>query len=205
MKNLFFTALIAVLGFALTVGASQNAMAQKFELGVRAGVVSPDLQWRFASVDDAKAQLGWHLAAVSRIRVLGFGDGITGAGLFLQPEVVYSQNRVKMDGSKFRMQNVDFPLLLSAKLSIFRVNAGPVFNLMNNVTSVSGKMEWAPSRYPVGYAVGASVDLFGLVIDGRYHGDFKKLKGALKNGDEPWTEDIKGTLSSWSVGVGFMF
>jgi hypothetical protein len=202
---------------ALMAGAAGTASAQKFEIGARAGVASQSLDTKFDSFTDARARLGWHLAAVSRIRIVGFGDGLLGAGLFFQPEIVYSQNNVKLKGhyntggdevipydAKIRMQTVDVPLLLSAKVSIVRVQAGPVFNLMNNFTTVSGNMEFDPGRAPVGYVVGASVDILGLTIDGRYHGEFKQLRSSIKNGST-WHDGIKGSLSSWSLGVGIMF
>jgi hypothetical protein len=202
MKKILVIALAAVL----TIGAvAEKATAQGFELGARVGIGSQNMDMNFSGVRDAKARLGWNLAAVSRIRIIGAGSGLTGVGLFFQPEVVYSQNNVKMGivsgdlvyDSKVRMQTVDVPLLLSLKASIVRVQAGPVFNLMNNFSS--GELEFLPLRPAVGYALGASVDLLGLTIDGRYHGDFKKMSF---EGD--WA-DVKSRFSSWSLGVGVMF
>ena len=190
-----------------------NVAAQKFELGVRAGVASQNLDMKFDGLQDAKARLGWHLAAVSRIRIVGFGDGFLGAGLFFQPELVYSQNNYKMSVAipgmgnaslKTRMKTVDVPLLLSLKVSVARVQAGPVFNLMNNMTSVGGDLKWNARRSPVGYALGASVDLGALVIDGRYHGEFKKLESNIDSGSN-LHQSVKNSLSSWSIGVGLMF
>jgi hypothetical protein len=200
--------LAAVMAVALTVGTTNTATAQRFQLGARAGIGSQNLKLNEAGTE-AKTRLGWHLAAVSRIRVVGFGDGLLGAGLFFQPEVVYSQNNLKLkrggESSKVNMQRLDIPLLLSVKASIVRVQAGPVFNLMNNFTSSNGNMELKPwGRSAVGYAVGASVDLLGVTIDGRYHGEFKQLKNSIKNGGT-WREGIEGSLSSWSLGVGIMF
>jgi hypothetical protein len=204
-------ALLIALAAVLTVGAASEAAAQKFELGARAGIGSQNMDFKPFGLINGKTQLGWHLAAVSRIRVVGFGDGLLGAGLFFQPEVVYSQNSLKgtkasassSEGapaeSKVRMQRVDVPLLLSLKVSLARIQAGPVVNLMNNFETVDGNLEFLPVRSPVGYAVGASIDLGGLVIDGRYHGEFKKMSF---QGD--WA-DVKSRFSSWSLGVGLMF
>ncbi len=211
MKKILFTALAAMV-----VGAAgiERAAAQKFELGARAGVASQNMDFP-SGISDAKAKLGWHAAVVSRIRIIGFGDGLLGAGLFFQPEVVYSQNNIGFNtpnrnidsengpsyieggAKKIRMQTVDIPLLLSLKVSLARVQAGPVFNLMNKM---GGDWQMEAVRAPVGYALGASVDLLGLTIDARYHGEFKKtdLKG------QDW-QDIKSRFSSWSVGVGIMF
>ncbi len=204
---------MSMLSAVLMFGAVPNAGAQNFELGVRAGVASQSMDMTFDGLQDAKARLGWHAGVVSRIRLLGFGDGLLGAGLFFQPEVVYSQNNLKLKGavssagaydSKIRMQTVDVPLLLSLKVSLVRVQAGPVFNLMNNFSSAGGRLELRTNRSPVGYALGASVDLFGLTIDGRYHGEFKKLESNIDGGAN-FQESVKSSLSSWSLGVGIMF
>ncbi|MDR2894150.1 MAG: PorT family protein [Alistipes sp.] len=217
MKKLFLIALAAVL----TMGAAgvQQAQAQKFQLGVRAGLASQSMGTDVHDMISGKAKLGYHLAAVSRIRLIGIGSGILGAGLFLQPEVVYSQSSVKADFGyftnitqrvgvgpsasymleKIRMKTIDVPLLLGLQASILRIQAGPVFNLMNNFDTVDGNMEFLPLRPAVGYAVGASVDLMGLTIDGRYHGDFKKMSFSGGWGD------VKSRFSSWSLGVGLMF
>jgi hypothetical protein len=207
MKKILVIALDAVL----TMGAlTEKATAQGFELGARVGIGSQNMNLPDNALE-AKARLGWNLAAVSRIRIVGAGSGLTGVGLFFQPEVVYSQNNVKANvqaslpgsdevmntSAKIRMQTVDVPLLLSLKASIVRVQAGPVFNLMNNFSS--GELEFLPLRPAVGYALGASVDLLGLTIDGRYHGDFKKMSF-----DGDWA-DVKSRFSSWSLGVGIMF
>ncbi len=213
MKRVLLLALAAVLA----MGGAQEVSAQRFELGARAGIGSQNMDVEALGMFvNGKARIGWNVAAVSRIRIVGFGDGLLGAGLFFQPEVVYSQSSIKGNEmvfyhdtppagtvgnpTKLKMKTVDVPLLLSLKVSIARIQAGPVFNLMNNLSLDGDKMELLPLRAPVGYALGASVDLFGLTIDGRYHGDFKKLKYAEKG-----LEEFKSSLSSWSLGVGIMF
>ncbi len=203
-------ALVAVVAGATGI---ENASAQKFELGARVGVGSQNIDYVFAGVEDAKARLGWNAAAVARIRIVGFGGDLLGAGLFFQPEVIYANSSIKGNiretptggsdlvrdrSAKISLQTVEVPLLLSLKVSIARIQAGPVFSLMNKF---GGDWQWEqPLRSPVGYAVGASVDLGPLVIDGRYHGDFKKME--FKGQD--W-QGIKSQFSSWSVGVGIMF
>jgi len=210
------------LAAAMALGAgAQNAAAQKFQLGARAGIGSQNMNFPDGGFE-AKSRLGWHLAAVSRIRLVGAGSGIAGIGLFLQPEVVYSQSASKvrytrsytepgsdlvvMGGEdKVRMSTVDVPLLLSLKASIVHVQAGPVFHLMNNFSSKDGHVEMQnPLRSAVGYGVGASVDLVGLTIDGRYYGDFGQLKSNIKDGSTVHNS-VKGSVSSWSLGVGVMF
>ena len=215
MKKILLWAMVAVMAGAVGI---ENASAQKFELGARVGVGSQNMDYEYIGLQDAKARLGWNLAAVARIRIVGFGGDLLGAGLFFQPEVAYSQSNIKgalrefkdFGGStrassgandpKIRIATVDVPLLLSLKVSLVRVQAGPVFNLMNNFKDLNGQLELQPLRSAVGYAVGASVDLGPLIIDGRYHGDLKKMEFKGQGWD-----GIKSQFSSWSVGVGLMF
>lgn len=206
------------LAVVLTVVVAGQASAQKrIELGARAGLNSQDIS--FGDRDRAEAgfaadsRLGWHVAAVSRIKLVGGGGSLLGIGLFAQPEIVFSQNNYKIQptgesASKVRMQSVDIPLLLSLKVSIARVQLGPVFNVMNKFETTKGNVNMTPLRPSVGYAIGASVDIFGgLVLDGRYHGEFKKLKNSIRNSDSGDTlaDGIKGSLSSWSIGVSWLF
>ncbi len=207
MKKLLFVVC------ALMVAAA--ASAQRVEMGVRAGISSQDLQLKASDVM-TESKMGWHLAAVSRLRLVGFGDGLLGAGLFLQPEIVYSQNGYRMQedrrsddvvarsSGRIRMQTVDIPVLLSLKVSIVRVQAGPVFNVLNNYSSVSGNLELDPSRSSVGYALGASVDIGAFTLDGRYHGEFKELKNSIRDGGTT-VESVRGSLSSWSLGLAILF
>lgn len=212
MKKLL---LVAAMVLAVSTTA-QRAWAQKTELGVRAGISSQDMQLKTSDLR-TDSKLGWHLAAAARLRLVGFGDGALGMGLFLQPEIVYSQNNYKMQDivvhnamgippgtSKIRMQTIDIPVLLSLKVSIVRVQAGPVFNVMNKYSSVDGPIALEPARPTVGYALGASVDIGAFVIDGRYHGEFKQLKSSIDDGSS-FHEGVKGSLSSWSLGLGIMF
>ncbi len=205
MKKGLILALMAVL----TMGAAgiENAAAQKFELGIRGGIAAQSMDTKAIGLINGKSNPGWHAAVATRFRIIGFGGGLLGAGLYVQPEVVYSQSSFKGDPiggdeaaqTKINLNTVDAPLLLSVKLSLFRIQFGPVFNLMNNFNTTGGELEFQPLRSAMGYALGASIDLGPLVIDGRYHGDFKDMsfKGSV--------EDIKSRFSSWSVGVGLMF
>jgi hypothetical protein len=200
MKKVLILALTAALAIGV---ATEKVSAQKFELGARVGLASQSMDIKALDVVNGKAQMGWHAAVASRIRIVGLGSGLLGAGLYFQPEVVYSQSNQKgafpSGVTKISMKTVDVPLLLSLKVSLVRVQLGPVFNLMNNFSTVGGDLEWQPLRPAVGYAAGASVDLGALVIDARYHGDFKEMSF---KGD--W-DDVKSRFSSWSVGVGLMF
>ena len=213
MKRLLTVALAAML--------AGSAAAQRVQLGVRAGVFSQDMELTMSDIM-TDAQLGWNAAFVSRIRITAVGRSSFGMGLYLQPEIVYSQNNYKMQEAavppsggnpgkpagkvtKVSMRDVDIPVLLSFQIAIVRLQAGPVFNVMHKTPTQKGNADMTSIRPTVGFGLGASVDIWGgLVLDGRYNGNFKKLKNNIQqNGFDP--EDIKGSLSSWSVGLSWLF
>jgi hypothetical protein len=212
MKNKIVAIVLAV---TLAMSAGSALAQKKVQLGVRAGIFSQDMEMKFGDVaglgnTETDAKMGFNVAAVARVRLIGFGSGALGAGLFVQPEILYSQNTYKIapaggDVAKIKMQSVDIPLLLSVKLSIVRVQAGPVFNVMQKSPSNLADIDLMMRKPTVSYALGASVDIWGgLVLDGRFNGQFKELKNDLKAGNGAY-ESVKGSLSSWSLGIGWLF
>lgn len=227
MKKALLISAVALV-VAMVAGTGEASAQARVQLGVRAGITSQDLD--LTDVDfvnstteeidhfSTDSRFGFHAAVVSRIRLTALGRGALGLGLFFQPEVIYSQNNYKIQKngvdehgnnepvSKIRMQSVDVPLLLSGKLSIIRVQAGPVINVLYKTSSVKGDIDMTATKRPaVGYSLGVSVDVFGgFVIDGRYNGQFNRLKNHIEDGDTVY-EGVRGSLSSWAVGLSWLF
>lgn len=205
------------LTIALAVMLAGTVAAQRVQLGVRGGVFSQDMELKLsdiAGMDNIQtdARMGFHAAVVARVRLTAVGSGAIGLGLYLQPEVIYSQNTYKIQTSggstpaKIKMQSVDIPVLLSFKVSIIRVQAGPVFNVMQKSPSNRSEIDLMTMKPTVGYSLGASVDIWGgLVLDGRFNGQFKELKNNLRTENEGVYESVKGSLSSWSLGLAWLF
>ncbi len=197
---------LVLAAFAVMAG---TVSAQRVQLGVRAGVFSQDMELTKSDIM-TDSQLGWNAAFVSRIRITAIGKGSFGMGLYLQPEIVYSQNGYKMqepgeDVTKISMRDVDIPVLLSFQLAVVRVQAGPVFNVMHKTPTQRGNVDFTSIRPTIGYALGASVDIWkGLVLDGRYNGNFKKMQDHIKMGDTIY-DGVKASLSSWSLGLSYLF
>lgn len=204
-----------LLILTLAVFVSGAVAAQRVQLGVRAGIFSQDMELRLTDAVPnilTDARLGFHLAAVARIRLAAIGTGVAGMGFYLQPEIVYSQNsyRVKTSNSapsaRVRLQTIDVPVLASFKVSIVRIQAGPVFNAMNNSPSNSDNVELMWKKPMIGYALGVSVDIIGgLVVDGRFNGQFNELRNNLAVKDQSIDESVRGSLSSWAIGVSWLF
>lgn len=205
---------VLILASALMVCAA--AAAQRVQLGARVGVFSQDMELRVTDIPELSgvetdAKMGFHAAIVARIKLAELGSGAVGMGFHLQPEVVYSQNTYKIQtdpgtpAAKIKMQAIDIPVLVSFKLSIIRAYVGPVFNVMNKTPSNKRETDLMMIKPTVGYSVGLSVDIFGgLVLDGRYNGQFKDLKNDLDAGTGVY-QSVKGSLSSWAVGLSWLF
>jgi hypothetical protein len=162
-----------------------------------------------------EGRVGFNVALASRIRITALGRGALEMGLYFQPEIIYSQNNYKIqrtseiDGDgpvgTVRLQSIEIPVLVSFKISIVRAQAGPVFNALYRNATVSNNIYFTPLRPLVGWTVGASVDIVGgLVLDGRYTGQFKDLKNHIQSGDTIY-DSVRGSLTSWSIGISYMF
>lgn len=168
-------------------------------------------------------------SAVSGIALtpgLGYGAGLhmglkIGNFFAVQPEINYQRAniRVKQDGNKklatrakVTTNTVDIPVLLSLRIAnVFRVNAGPVFTVMNNCFYDKGeeRFMFGSTRPTFGYSAGLAVVLLRkYMVDVRYTGYFKTVKtesgkfNALNNfnGMEFGTQ-----TTSLSLKIGYMF
>jgi hypothetical protein len=226
MKKLLLitAAVLAMTCVAQTVTAQSSL--RRVQLGLRAGVFMQDLELQrgdFIRNDGSgiidryatEGRVGFNVALASRIRITALGRGALEMGLFFQPEIIYSQNNYKIqrtsevdgDGpvSSIRLQSVDIPVLLSLKVSIVRARVGPVFNVFYRNSTLSNNIYFTPLKPVVGWTVGASVDIVGgLVLDGRYTGQFKDLKNHIQSGDTIY-DSVRGSLTSWSIGLSYMF
>lgn len=204
---------VVILIIALAAAAGVSAQS-RVQLGVRAGITSRDMSLRITDIPNADlttdSRLGYHIAAAARVRLSAVGRGALGIGLFVQPEIVYSQNIYRMqEGSdpvtRIRMQSIEIPVLLSVKVSLIRVNAGPVINAMYKTDTARGGLSLMSQKPSVGYSIGASVDLLaGLVLDGRYNGQFKQLQNNIQGGKNVY-DSVKGSLGGWSLGLSWFF
>lgn len=155
------------------------------------------------------------VATLSTRPRLGYGVGLhmalrIGRFFAIQPEVNYHYSSIKSGDSSVKrnanvkINTVDIPVLLSFRLgNIFRLNAGPLFTVMNNCFYTDAKDEkqmFGNTRPTFGYSAGAAfVLLRKLMLDVRYIGYFK-----------PTLQNYEGTEfnsrnSSIALKIGFLF
>lgn len=148
---------------------------------------------------------------------IGYGAGLHmgikfGRFFALQPEINYMHAKMRLDipgvtkikAPRIVTNTVDIPVLLSLRFTnIFRINAGPVFTVMNNcfyTDSKSDKLMFGSTKPTFGYSAGAAVALLGrYMIDVRYIGYFKN---SLHNFNG---EEFDGKYQTIAVKFGYLF
>lgn len=142
----------------------------------------------------------------------------------IQPEVTYSYGTVRIADSvhdfttKARLNLVQVPLLLSLRIAMFRINAGPVFTLMDSPTynlTMGDKIQkcYLGRFYPtVTYAAGVSVKFAKcMMVDVRYQGEFmdKKSHGeylySLDENVQPKAASFNNRIGNVQVRFGYVF
>ncbi len=199
MKKLFFILCAAV------VAGSASAV----DFGVRVGVNSSNFEMKNASLGNNyiafnKAKTGYHAGLWSRIDL---------GSIFVQPEILYNWNSYDMDvwndptsrySGKIKVQTLEVPALVGVSLLFLRLNAGPVFNVMNKTSRSGDLIESADVLKPsVSYAAGFGFDIMKLSLDVRYNGDFERTKQTVEIGGESYAS--KTNFRGWTVGLGYRF
>ncbi len=145
----------------------------------------------------------------------GYGAGLhmalkIGNFFAIQPEINYQRANISVqtDASsksvKVKTNTLDVPVLLSLRFAnILRINAGPLFTLMNNChyTDAAGEKQlFGNTRPTFGYSAGVAVVLLRrYMIDARYTGYFKS---SLFNLDG---REFGGKTQTVSLKIGFLF
>lgn len=148
---------------------------------------------------------------------IGYGGGLNlgiklGRFLAIQPEINYIHSKIqleipgvqKRDIPRITTNSVDIPLLISLRFTnIFRINAGPVFTVMNNCFYTDGKGEklmFGNTKPTFGYSAGVAIALLRrYMIDVRYVGYFKP---SLHNFN---SDEFNGKYQTFAVKIGYLF
>lgn len=179
--------------FALFLLFAIHAQAQ-VKYGIRAGLSSVNIDRETIQEDGVSlavkdASYGFHLGVFVR--------GKLGEKFYIQPEALFNSSTVdftvdelqsgivgKVLTEKYR--NLDVPVMLGYKLGPLRLEAGPTGHFY--VASKS-ELEDELSGYTrkfndltVGYQAGVGLDLWKLLLDLRYEGNFTKFGEHMRIG-----------------------
>jgi hypothetical protein len=207
MKKLAFLA-IALLFLAISSQA-------QIRYGIRAGLSSTNLdketiQSNGISVAIKDADYGFHFGLFAR--------GKLTQRLYIQPEAVFNSSTVNFtvndlqDGLMDKVlsetyRNLDLPLMLGYKLGPLRLEAGPVGHVYVASKSeiedeVSG-YDKKFNNFNMGYQAGVGLDIWKILVDLRYEGNFTKFGDHMRIGGE----DVKfsNAPTRWVLTAGFSF
>lgn len=191
-----------------SVFARGGAPGLRLEWGIVAGVNHP--MARFAMNDlsaSLEAKMGFTAGLHTGVRIVGI--------LGIEPEILYSYNTIALNDAsqKFtaniKCHTVQVPLLLSLKLGMFKIVAGPQFTVVDNPAYADRKGERVlfGQIYPtVSYTAGVGLSLFNrLLIDARVSSGFKAMENCLSYDIASQSHYIKTTMFNAQLMVGVLF
>ena len=163
MKKLILTAIVGL--------AANFATAQNINFGIKGGAVfntdKGKVVWEDAGnifKKDGKASAGFQAGALARVSL---------AGIYIQPELLYTQfkNEYDVDGQRF--------------LGIGHIQAGPVFSYyFDDKLSVKDFTTAKQDEFNVGMQIGAGVEVSKLLFDLRYEFGLGKVGSDILNGSK---------------------
>lgn len=206
MKNLIS------LSILLSILAVQSNAQIRF--GLRGGVstsqlTSETIEANGVSLAIKDANYGVHFGV--------FGRAKLSERLYLQPEVAFNSTSVDFQVTDFadglmndvlteKYQHLDIPLMLGYKLGPLRLEAGPtghVYLASKSELEEIGGYERRFNDFNLGYQAGFGLDIWKLLIDLRYEGNFNKFGDHMSIGGQDIQFSQRPTR--WLMTVGFSF
>ena len=179
MKKLILTAIVGL--------AANFATAQNINFGIKGGAVfntDKGKVWEDAGnifKKDGKASAGFQAGALARVSL---------AGIYIQPELLYTQfkNEYDVDGQNLDVtkKRLDIPVNVGKRfLGIGHVQAGPVFSYyFDDKLSVKDFTTAKQDEFNVGMQIGAGVEVSKLLFDLRYEFGLGKVGSDILNGSK---------------------
>lgn len=189
---------VIVFGVLLCLAGSIHA--QKFVLGLKAGVNRGSMSTKFSGFSE-EANYGFVAGVYSRFGILGF---------FAQPEFQFNQRRGTLTGNNSEanqtLSYIDVPLLVGKKfLKITRFYAGPNLQfLMNASQSGINDPNFNKSNFnnfAVGGILGCGVDILKVSVDLRYDFSITNLGKEITVGGNKF--DYSTRAGMWQLTVGY--
>ncbi len=203
-----------VIPIVLLFSLFAEAQHQMIRYGLRAGLSSSNLdndvfQKNGVSLAIKEASYGYHFGLFARAHL--------GKHVYLQPEAVFNSNSVNFTVDdlqqglmntvlKEKYQNLDIPLMLGLKLGPLRLEAGPtghVYIASKTELDQIGGYERRFNNFTLGYQVGGGLDIWKILVDLRYEGNFTRFGDHMRIAGEEVKFSDK--LSRWLLTIGFSF
>ncbi len=207
-----FAKIVVVVCFALCGIASHSrvmaAPGLRTEWGITAGLKHPFAKFHMGeSTAELSSKTGFSLGLHMALRI---------GGMFaIQPEIEFSHLKININDpamnftSAVACNTLQIPVLASVKLGAFRINAGPVFTVMDNPSygDRNGEKVMFGRIYPtISYTIGVSVLIVKhLYIDARFSGQFNATENFLSYDAAMQGIDFKMNMRAVQLKVGYIF
>ena len=234
-KSIFGAVLIALTLLGITEVSAQTTSKQK-SLRVKSSTSAPKVTTEFGL--GVGARYNWfEVQPVSSVFTphitmkMSYGAALQfrlniGKSFGIQPEISYAYSTVRISdninnfSTKAKFNMVQIPLLLSVRIAMFRINAGPVFTLMDNPTyQLADASNETIKQMPLGklfptitYTAGISVKFARcMIIDVRYADQFRDIQSfnsyiwTLDTTKQSDAQTFRTRSRSVQVRIGYVF
>ena len=197
MKKIILIALILIGGSAM----AQTSFGIKggFNYGATGNYESfSQMAGDASTVISGKEKGGYHFGVFGKFELLG---------IFLQPELDYTELNTDYETFQYKINKLDLPVLLGINvLGPLNIKAGPSFQyiLNNKLVDTNLKISNVEHDVTVGYQVGAGLSLGNLGFDARYEGAFQK-NSAFGQAATDNNFTIDSRPSQWILSVSYSF
>jgi hypothetical protein len=198
-----------------------TAAQAQVRLGLRAGLSTTDLQVDPLTVFGAggldylqlavdEAYYGIQAGLVLQARI--------GERFLFQPELLFHSNRVDFrvrdlvttgsatEIARERYQHLDIPVLLGWRFGPLRLQAGPEAHIFLNSSSELFDYAGYGQRFRAatyGWLAGLGLDIWNIMLDVRYQGNFTKFGDHIRFNEQDYTFD--NSPARWLFSVGILF
>jgi len=150
-----------------------------------------------SSFEDGENKTGFHAGLFAKFELLG---------IFIQPELVYTELNTEYSTFDYKLSKIDAPVLVGVNiLGPLNIKAGPAFQyiLDNKIEGSDLDIKDVDKDITVGYQLGAGLDLGRLGFDIRHEGSFQDnfAEGGNIAADSGFTIDSRA--SQWILSVSY--
>jgi hypothetical protein len=219
---------LIILAALMTLSVASNAQFIRF--GVKGGVSSSNVKFDKQTlegittedgpkdflVEQGDSKLGLHFGVFGRIQIMG---------LFIQPEVLFTQTKGEVvindlttsnavsSIAKQKFNKFDIPVMVGWKFGPARIGLGPVASFvvgendglkdkLNDLAQETVKNDFKGATF--GYQIGVGLDILKFAtIDLKYEGNLSKLGNGLNIGGNDFKFDQRNPQFIASIGIFF--
>lgn len=197
-----------------------SAIFAQTKFGIRGGLSSTDVNPKSLLItnDQATDDFMLELKEANYGYHIGIFFQAGGDRFFIQPEVLFNSSSAEYtltEGGageltsnifKETYHDIDIPIMMGMRLGFLRLQGGPIghfhINDSSDLTNVEG-YKAAYDTFTLGYQAGVGIDVWKLVLDFKYEGNFSKFGDHMTFFGEQYNFDTRPGKLVASVGFAF--